>query len=91
MSQMVQRVAKALWEQRRKYFAEKGIPLEEWGNGRLPSFNGVFEEARAAIESMRPEFEKISAAYGGGDGSVWIDDRTPIGLYVDGILNEIAS
>ena len=63
MSDMVIRVAKALWEQRRKYSAEKDIPLEEWGNGRLPSFNGVFEEARAAIEAMRePTGDMLQAA-----------------------------
>ena len=45
-------VAKAIWVQRVKWARASGIELEEWGNGDVPRMNGIFAEARAAIEAM---------------------------------------
>lgn len=52
---IVERVARAQWEQRRKKALEfmPDHPLEEWGDGSVPKSNGIMEEARAAIEAMR--------------------------------------
>lgn len=49
----VERVARAIWEQRRKHAREQnGIDLEEWGDGSIPRANGVMDEASAAMEAM---------------------------------------
>jgi hypothetical protein len=53
MSEMIERVARAIWERRRGAAAIAGIDLEEWGDGGIPRANHIFEEARAAIEAMR--------------------------------------
>ena len=81
---MIERVAKAL-------SVADGNHPDACSNDEdeTPMWTLYVKDASAAIEALRPEFEKLSAAYGGSDGSVWIDDRTPIGLYVDSILNEI--
>lgn len=80
MSEMIQRVSDAI------YACQFGTRMA-----------GDFSEAdakmcaRAAIEAMRPEFERISEAYSPRhDDTVWIDDRTPIGLFVDSIINDCA-
>lgn len=80
MSEMLDRVARAIGESYDGY----ADPVETPNN-----WARAVGAARAAIEAMRPELEQLSVAYGGSDGSVWIDDRTPVGLYVDSILNEI--
>ncbi|MFL6948261.1 MAG: hypothetical protein ACJ8FU_08695 [Xanthobacteraceae bacterium] len=60
---MVERVARAMWEQRRVYARERGIDLEEWGAGSTPEANGITDEARAAIAAMRePTNEMVDAA-----------------------------
>lgn len=53
MNEIIERVARALWGARRAYASREGIFLEEWGDGAVPRANGVFEEARAAIEAIR--------------------------------------
>lgn len=56
MSEMVERVARAIWERRReKYHTDYPDmrQLDEWGDGSVPRANGVEDEARSAIEAMR--------------------------------------
>lgn len=49
----IERVARAMWEQRRKWSAEKyGVELEPWDDRALPQSNGIMEEARVALEVM---------------------------------------
>lgn len=65
MSDMLERVARAMWEQRRRYVQETMPdvgPLEEWGDGSVPRSNGVFEEAREAVEAMREPTHKMVMA-----------------------------
>lgn len=50
----VEKVARAIWEQRRRYSAERGVDLDEWGDGSIPRDCGVFAEARVAIEALGP-------------------------------------
>ena len=53
-TEMVERVARKLWAVRvRRMLQRDGIVLEEWGDGSVPRQNGVYEEAKAAIEEMR--------------------------------------
>jgi hypothetical protein len=47
------RVAKAMWEARRQFAQSKGIELEEWGDGKIPVANGIYQEAYAAIDAMQ--------------------------------------
>lgn len=91
MSDTVDRVARAMWEVRRANAGLVPVSLEEWGDGSIPKANGILDEARAAIEAMRPEFEMIQSAYSPmNDDTIWIDDRTPLAQYVDSIINRIA-
>ena len=56
MSDMVERVEKAIWEERRRFIKarEPDLPeLDEWGNGTVPKMNNVMGEAAAAIAAMR--------------------------------------
>lgn len=53
MSEMIEQVAKAMWDARRAYANDHGIFLEFWGDGSIPRANGIMDEARAAIEAMR--------------------------------------
>ena len=53
MSEMIEEVAKAIWDVRRAHANKAGIWLEFWGDGSIPKENGIMEEARAAIEAMR--------------------------------------
>jgi hypothetical protein len=62
---MIERVARAQWEARRKWSAEHydmPVPLEEWGDGALPIANGIMKEARAAVEAMREPTEAMLKA-----------------------------
>lgn len=64
MSEMEERVAKAIWETRRRLAMDiHGIELEEWGDGSIPRANHVFEEAHAAIEAMRDPTEEMNVRY----------------------------
>jgi hypothetical protein len=47
----VEYVARAIWAQRRNFSSLNGINLEEWSDGSIPRANGIFEEARAAIDA----------------------------------------
>lgn len=53
---LVEQVARAMWEQRRKH-AKATLPdlpdLEEWGDGGVPKANGIMEEARAGLAEIR--------------------------------------
>lgn len=52
MGDQVERVARAMWEQRRRWSAEKyGVYLEPWDDRNLPQENGIMEEARVAIQA----------------------------------------
>ncbi len=57
---MIERVARAIWEQRRTKALEllPDHPLEEWGDGSIPKANGIMEEAQAAIEAMQEPIER---------------------------------
>jgi hypothetical protein len=50
---VLESVARAMWEQRRRAAKIVDIDLEEWGDGSVPAANGVMDEARVAIEAMR--------------------------------------
>lgn len=52
MEELIEEVAKAMWEVRRKHAQQSGITLEEWGDGTLPKANGIYEEAAAAINTV---------------------------------------
>lgn len=62
MSEMIEKVARAIWDRRRASAAELGIELEEWGDGGIPRANKVFEEARAALEAMRQPTSRMQRA-----------------------------
>lgn len=64
MSDMAERVARAIWEQRRADIAKlyPNLVLDEWGDGSVPRLNGVFEEARVAIEAMREPTDAMCVA-----------------------------
>jgi hypothetical protein len=49
VSEMLEQVARAMWDQRRKWAGNVPIELEEWGDGSIPKANGIMEEARAAL------------------------------------------
>jgi hypothetical protein len=53
VSEMIERVAKAMWDARRANANNNGVELEFWGDGSIPKANGIMDEARAAIEAMR--------------------------------------
>lgn len=62
---MLERMARAMWEQRRKKTAEDYPtlpPLEAWGDGSVPKANGIMEEARAGLEATREATESMLAA-----------------------------
>jgi len=71
MNEMIERIARAIWNQRRASVAELGIDLEEWGDGGIPRANKVFEEARAAIEAMREPTEAMLKASDSIMGGGW--------------------
>lgn len=52
MSEMLEQVAKAMWDARRAHANNSGVELELWGDGTIPKANGIMDEARAAIEAM---------------------------------------
>ena len=63
MSDMIEQVAKAMWDVRRAHaMNEAGIELEFWGDGTIPKANGIMDEARAAIEAMREPTDEMVAA-----------------------------
>lgn len=76
---MVEKVARAMWAQRRKFAGLVPIKLEDWGDGTIPLANGIFEEAVAAIEAMREptdEMRRSATSQGyidslGDAGFVW--------------------
>lgn len=53
MSEMIEQVAKAMWDVRRAHANNAGIELEFWDDGTIPKANGIMDEARAALEAMR--------------------------------------
>lgn len=60
---MIERVARAIWDERRLVaMNEHGIELEIWGDGSVPRANHVFDEARAAIKSMREPTDPMICA-----------------------------
>lgn len=63
MSEMIEEVAKAMWDVRRAHANGAGVFLEFWGDGTIPKANGIMQEARAAIEAMRePTDAMVNAA-----------------------------
>lgn len=52
-TEMVERVAKAMWAQRVKRAGSWGVELEGWGDGSVPLSNGIMDEAIAAMKAMR--------------------------------------
>lgn len=63
MTNMVERVALAMWRQRVIYAGKSGIDLS--GDDELVAivFNGVVDEARAAIRAMREPNVEIMGAF----------------------------
>lgn len=60
MSEMLTKVARAIWERRRETAKrDYKIELEAWGDGTFPKANHIFEEAHAAIEAMRDPTEAM--------------------------------
>jgi hypothetical protein len=58
VTDLKERVARAIWERRRAFsMLEYGIELEPWGDGRIPEANGVIFEAMAAIEAVKQSDE----------------------------------
>jgi hypothetical protein len=89
---MIERVARAQWEARRKWSAEHydmPVPLEEWGDGSLPISNGIMQEARAAIEAMRePTDAMISDGWLTSDRDGWDGPGTCWNWMIDAALKE---
>lgn len=62
MSEMVEKVARAIWAERVRACAENGVGLEAWGEGAffvadageqsVSLMNNILGEARAAIQAM---------------------------------------
>jgi hypothetical protein len=66
-------MAFAIWEKRRELAMSKhGIELEAWGDGSLPSANGVYEEASAALAAMEQPSQKMIDA-----GNACDDEGSP--------------
>jgi hypothetical protein len=59
MSEMIEKVAKAMWDARRGHANNSGVFLEFWGDGSIPKKNGILDEARAAIAAMREPTEMM--------------------------------
>jgi len=49
---LVEQVARAIWEKRRECAKLHGIDLEDWGDGSFPRANHVLEEAKVAIDLL---------------------------------------
>lgn len=49
---IIEQMARVIWDARAKFAANKGIVLEQWGDGSIPRACGIFEEA-AAIFNWR--------------------------------------
>lgn len=62
MIDMVEEVAKAMWDVRRANANNAGVELEFWGDGAVPKANGIMDEARAAIEAMREPTDRMICA-----------------------------
>jgi hypothetical protein len=72
MSEMVEKVARAIWAERVRACAENGVGLEAWGEGAffvadageqsVSLMNNILGEARAAIEAMRTPTEAMLEA-----------------------------
>jgi hypothetical protein len=64
-------VARAMWEARRAHNAAVfGIEVEAWGDGSLPRANGIFAEAKAALEALKPPDAAMFAAVFPAPGSL---------------------
>ena len=50
--QIIELIAKSIWGKRREHVARSGVDLEEWGDGKIPRLNGIFEEAKAAYDTI---------------------------------------
>lgn len=57
--EMIERVARAMWEVRRTKAKLASIDLEEWGDGSIPEANYILEEACSAIRVMREPTESM--------------------------------
>jgi hypothetical protein len=53
MSEVVEQIARAMWEVRRQKAKLSLIDLEEWGDGSIPRANHIMDEAGAALEVAR--------------------------------------
>jgi hypothetical protein len=49
----IDKVARAIWNDRVQRNATLGIDLEPRGDGDIPARNGIFKEAIAAIKAMK--------------------------------------
>jgi hypothetical protein len=54
--ELVEDIARAMWERRRKFSGNFSIQLEEWGDGSIPKANGIIDEANAALKVV---YEKL--------------------------------
>ena len=74
MSEMVEKVARAIWAERVRACAENGVGLEAWGEGAffvadageqsVSLMNNILGEARAAIEAMTEPTEAMRRKHG---------------------------
>lgn len=54
--ELVERLARAQWEARRRWAAKEYpdlLPLEEWGDGSIPKANGIMEEAASIFDELK--------------------------------------
>jgi hypothetical protein len=69
MSEMIERVARAMWEVRRQKAGLVPVELEPWGDGSIPRANHIMDEARAALEAMLEEASDLADL--GGDVALY--------------------
>jgi hypothetical protein len=53
MSEVVERVARAMWAHRQRWALSNGLALDDWGDGTVPNANGIMDEAKDAVSAMR--------------------------------------
>lgn len=62
MTDIIEDIAKAMWDVRRACANNAGVFLEYWGDGTIPKANWIMEEARAAFAVMREPTREMMVA-----------------------------
>lgn len=62
MTDLIEDMAKAMWDVRRAYANKAGVFLECWGDGTIPKANWIMEEARAVFAVMREPTREMMVA-----------------------------